>query len=91
MKQEYTIALDAITDGLASFTVTRTVADNDPVAWVHVDCSVPQDFDERPVVWGQASSLTGTVSLPVEGSCRAVVTHSPWRPKQNDVAIEFEA
>lgn len=92
-KTSYAIACDGITDGEATFTVTRSQpgTDTDPVMWVHVECDAPVDGpDELPVIWGTNASLTGTASLPVAGtSGTAWATASPWRVKQNDPSIEF--
>ena len=87
------ITLADLTDGAATFTVTRTQpgTDRDPVVWVHVDDTSddPAQQDDAPVQWGTNASLTGTATLPVVGHGRAYATGTPWRVRRSDPSVEF--
>jgi hypothetical protein len=87
--QTYSLALDGVSGGLATFSVTRSGNfDNDPVAWVHVECDATSA--DRAVIWGTYESTTGTATVAAAGSaCTAWVTTSPWRVKTHDPSVTF--
>jgi hypothetical protein len=96
----YTLAFNGEYEGVyaeqptlfAAFAVTRTAnLDNDPVAWVAVTCPNPGFPSILPVVWGAASSLIGSVDIPVAGGpCSAYLTTKPWHGQgPHDPTVEF--
>ena len=68
-RQEYEVTLEENANGTASFNVERTLADNNPVAWLQVICydedgePTKENADEEAVIWGDASSLEGEVEM----------------------------
>ena len=73
--------------GDASFAVTRSVADNDPVLWVTTKCyaadgTLVSQLD-LPVRWGTSDSLTGVAgAYATSGArCNAYATVRPWQSR----------
>jgi hypothetical protein len=68
-----------------TFTLTRTVPDNDPVMWVSQRCANGADEIvyalDLPVQWGSSASLEGVAGPFVARgvACRAYATLRPWR------------
>jgi hypothetical protein len=73
--------------GDVSVAVTRSIPDNDPVMWVTTKCydasGARVSWLDLPVVWGAASSLTGSAGMyPVSGAwCETYATLRPWQSR----------
>jgi uncharacterized transporter YbjL len=87
-----TIAFAASTDRVAgvseaTYAVTRSVADNDPVMWATTKCydaaGILTSWVDLPVLWGTTSSLAGTAGpFATSGArCNAYATLVPWRSR----------
>ena len=90
-------ARTAAVSGDVSIAVTRSIPDNDPVMWVTTKCYDASgnrvSWLDLPVVWGAASSLTGSAgAYPVGGSwCETYATLRPWQSRVlGDAYLRFD-
>ena len=91
------VARSTTVSGDVTVSVTRSIADNDPVMWVTTKCydasGARVSWLDLPVAWGAASSLTGSAgAYPVSGSwCETYATLRPWQSRVlGDAYLRFD-
>ena len=90
-------ARSATVSGDVTVSVTRSIADNDPVMWVTTKCydasGARVSWLDLPVAWGASSSLSGSAgAYPVSGSwCETYATLRPWQSRVlGDAYLRFD-
>ncbi|OGO54928.1 MAG: hypothetical protein A2V85_11110 [Chloroflexi bacterium RBG_16_72_14] len=83
--------------GEVTFSVTRSIPDNDPVMWVTTKCydssGTRVSWLDLPVIWGTWDSLEGYAgAYDVGGSwCEAYATLRPWQSRVlGDAYLRFD-